>query len=76
MKYLIRFAQTHETFRQPELQALANLHNIDLEILHYDQIVSVCLLDFSDVTKALFLAECGAILKCPSLNTGKDKIMN
>ncbi|KAL4977533.1 hypothetical protein BDW66DRAFT_158881 [Aspergillus desertorum] len=41
--YLIRFAQTHETFRQPELQALASLHNIDFETIHYDQISPYCI---------------------------------
>ncbi|KAL5000521.1 hypothetical protein BDV10DRAFT_192824 [Aspergillus recurvatus] len=43
MEYLIRFAQTHETFRQPELQALASLHNIDLETIRYDQISPYCI---------------------------------
>ncbi|KAL6239037.1 hypothetical protein BDW75DRAFT_227416 [Aspergillus navahoensis] len=43
MEYLIRFAQTHETFRQPELQALASLHNIHLEIIHYDEISPYCI---------------------------------
>jgi tRNA G10 N-methylase Trm11 len=40
MEYLIRFAQTHETFRQPEIQALAWLHDIDLEIVSYNELVS------------------------------------
>ena len=35
MEYLIRLAQMHETFRRPELEALAVLHNVDLEILEY-----------------------------------------
>jgi tRNA G10 N-methylase Trm11 len=56
MEYLIRFAQTHETFRQPELQALANLHNTDLEILHYDQIVSVISSQFLLCHKSVFLS--------------------
>lgn len=39
MQYLIRLAQMHETFRRPELEALAVLHNVDLEILEYsDQV--------------------------------------
>lgn len=39
MEYLIRLAQMHETFRRPELEALAVLHNVDLEILEYsDQV--------------------------------------
>lgn len=41
MEYLIRFAQTHETFRRPEIQALASLHNIQLEIIFYSEIVSL-----------------------------------
>ncbi|KAL4943348.1 hypothetical protein BDV06DRAFT_211098 [Aspergillus oleicola] len=44
MEYVIRFAQAHETFRQPELQALANVHNIDLEILSYDEISPYCVI--------------------------------
>jgi hypothetical protein len=35
MEYLIRLAQMHETFRRPELESLAELHNVDLEILEY-----------------------------------------
>jgi hypothetical protein len=35
MEYLIRLAQMHETFRRPELEALAVLYNVDLEILEY-----------------------------------------
>ncbi|KAL2828903.1 hypothetical protein BDW59DRAFT_170692 [Aspergillus cavernicola] len=43
MEYLIRFAQVHETFRRPEIRALANLANIDLEILAYDESSPYCL---------------------------------
>ena len=35
MEYLIRFAQVHETFRRPELEAIAELAGVDLEILEY-----------------------------------------
>jgi len=35
MDYLIRFAQVHETFRQPELEALAVLANVTLHVVHY-----------------------------------------
>jgi tRNA (guanine10-N2)-methyltransferase len=35
MDYLIRFAQTHETFRKPEIQALAELASINIEFLSY-----------------------------------------
>ncbi|KAI9371457.1 hypothetical protein BJX61DRAFT_534770 [Aspergillus egyptiacus] len=43
MEYLIRFAQAHETFRRPEIQALAELANTDLEILSYEQLSPYCL---------------------------------
>ncbi len=35
MDYMIRFTQIHETFRLPEIKALAVLENIDLEVLSY-----------------------------------------
>ncbi|KAL4920223.1 hypothetical protein BDW62DRAFT_209088 [Aspergillus aurantiobrunneus] len=43
MEYLIRFAQTHETFRQPEIETLASLHNIDLEVISYNELSPFCL---------------------------------
>ncbi len=36
MDYLIRFAQVHESFRRPELEALAVLHRINLQIFDYE----------------------------------------
>lgn len=36
MEYLIRFAQSHESFRRPEIEALADLAGIELDILFYD----------------------------------------
>lgn len=35
MDYLIRFIQTHETFRQPEIEALAELNEVKIEWLSY-----------------------------------------
>ena len=35
MEYLIRFVQMHETFRKPEIEALAELANINIEFLSY-----------------------------------------
>ncbi|KAK3688332.1 hypothetical protein B0T22DRAFT_439886 [Podospora appendiculata] len=35
MEYLIRFSQSHETFRLPEIQALALIENVDLKIVSY-----------------------------------------
>ncbi|EWC48391.1 hypothetical protein DRE_02160 [Drechslerella stenobrocha 248] len=36
-EYVIHFAQVHETFRKPELEALATLHNIEFKLLHYTE---------------------------------------
>jgi tRNA G10 N-methylase Trm11 len=41
MKFLIKFAQTHETFRVAEIEALAVIEGLDLTILHYDLEVSL-----------------------------------
>lgn len=35
MEYLIRFVQIHETFRQPEVEALAELKNIKFRWIDY-----------------------------------------
>lgn len=39
-QYLVRFAQVHEDFRLPELEALAELAGVPLEILAYSLDVS------------------------------------
>lgn len=40
MEYLIRFAQCHETFRLPEIQSLATLAGVELEVVSYNDHVS------------------------------------
>lgn len=39
MEYLVRLAQCHETFRRPELQAVATLLGIEMEIIAYNEFV-------------------------------------
>lgn len=39
MEYLVRFVQVHESFRKPELEALAVLANVNLEFLSYSEYV-------------------------------------
>lgn len=46
MEYLIRFAQAHETFRQPEIEALAALAGIEVEFVIYDYYVGALLFEF------------------------------
>ena len=40
MEYMIRFTQVHETFRLAEIEALAVLEGINLEVLSYNPSVS------------------------------------
>jgi len=45
MEFLIRFSQSHETFRLAEIKALAALEKIDLDIVFYNLDVSFGLVD-------------------------------
>ena len=42
MEYLVRFSQSHESFRLAEIQALATLENVALEIVSYIPDVRPC----------------------------------
>ncbi len=46
MEFLIRFVQIHESFRMPEIEALAVLTNVNIEFLFYSE--DVRLISFSD----------------------------
>lgn len=35
MEFLVRLAHCHFSFRQPELEALASLFDVDLEFVYY-----------------------------------------
>jgi len=39
MEYLVRFVQVHESFRRSELEALAVLANVNVEVLFYSEYV-------------------------------------
>lgn len=39
MDFLVRFTQTHETFRLPELRALATITDTNMEIISYSAMV-------------------------------------
>lgn len=39
MEFLIRFVQIHESFRRPEIEALAALASIDVEFSVYNECV-------------------------------------
>ncbi|KAI4140820.1 MAG: hypothetical protein LQ341_003690 [Variospora aurantia] len=48
MDYLVRFAQIHESFRIPELQALADLFGIDVAFADYSQYSPHCVVRLRD----------------------------
>ncbi|OAA65510.1 hypothetical protein SPI_02297 [Niveomyces insectorum RCEF 264] len=48
MEYLIRFSQSHETFRLAEIQALATLNDIKLEIVSYKSDSPFCIVRLAD----------------------------
>ncbi|KAK2755926.1 hypothetical protein FQN54_005722 [Arachnomyces sp. PD_36] len=51
-EYLIRLAQEHQSFRRPELEALATLERIDLEFLFYDKHSPFCVVKLKDEAAA------------------------
>lgn len=53
--YLVRFSQTHETFRVPELQALATLEGLDLEVVSYKPESPFCVVRVADDDAATIL---------------------
>ncbi|KAI2617687.1 tRNA guanosine-2'-O-methyltransferase TRM11 [Hypomontagnella submonticulosa] len=55
MEYLIRFSQSHESFRLAEIQALAVVEGIDLEVISYSDESPFCIvrLPSEDAAKAL-----------------------
>ncbi|KAJ5280990.1 S-adenosyl-L-methionine-dependent methyltransferase [Penicillium angulare] len=52
MEYLIRLAQWHQSFRVPELQAVATLVGVDLEIIFYDDHSPYCIVKLPDEAAA------------------------
>ena len=49
MDYLIRLAQAHESFRRPELEALASLAGIRCEVISYSENSPFCHVRFHDL---------------------------
>ncbi|EED24268.1 RNA methylase family UPF0020 protein [Talaromyces stipitatus ATCC 10500] len=52
MECVIRFAQSHETFRQAEIEALATLAGVDVEFIHYDKYSPFCIAKFPNMEAA------------------------
>lgn len=52
MQYLVRLVQVHETFRKPELQALATIAGVNLDILYYDDGSPFCIVQLASDEEA------------------------
>ncbi|KAF1941851.1 RNA methylase family protein [Clathrospora elynae] len=51
-EYLVRFAQAHESFRKVELQALADIAGVTLQIITYEEDSPYCIVDLPSDTAA------------------------
>ncbi|KAF5695473.1 hypothetical protein FDENT_344 [Fusarium denticulatum] len=57
MDFLIKFAQAHETFRVPEIEALALVEGLDMKIVDYSQDSPFCIVHLDSVESAKRLAK-------------------
>jgi tRNA (guanine10-N2)-methyltransferase len=57
MKFLIKFAQAHETFRVPEIEALALIEGLEMKIVDYSQDSPFCIVQLASVETAQRLAK-------------------
>jgi tRNA G10 N-methylase Trm11 len=68
MEYLVRFAQVHETFRKPELEALAVVANVELEIITYNsdvRLINIFLIPLrADIVIVSLLYHSLAVRRC------------
>lgn len=56
MEFLVRFTQGHETFRVPELQALAEVENVPITVISYNHESPICIISAPDAEAAARLA--------------------
>nr|KMM64836.1 RNA methylase family protein [Coccidioides posadasii RMSCC 3488] len=63
MEYLVRFAQVHESFRRSEIEALAIVSNVDLEIVEYDEESPFCIIKVPDEKAARALVSRSVLVK-------------
>lgn len=63
MEYMIRFTQTHETFRLVEIQALAVLEGISLEVLSYSPSSPFCFVKLPSEEAAIRLVRRSILAK-------------
>ncbi|KAL9120153.1 MAG: hypothetical protein Q9187_003295, partial [Circinaria calcarea] len=73
MEYLIRLIQIHETFRKPEIEALAILANVDVEFVAYSEVYSLVHLAHLNSTSDLFKSPY-CIVRLPSVAAARALI--
>ncbi|KAK7741856.1 hypothetical protein SLS53_004923 [Cytospora paraplurivora] len=56
MEFLVRFTQVHETFRLPELQALAEAENVPITVVSYSPESPFCIITAPDARSATRIA--------------------
>ncbi|KAJ5899135.1 tRNA (guanine(10)-N2)-methyltransferase [Penicillium taxi] len=64
MEYIVRFAQHHYSFRQPELEAVAELVGVDLEIISYSDYSPYCIVKLKDDAAARALVSRCILAQC------------
>ncbi|KAK3905681.1 S-adenosyl-L-methionine-dependent methyltransferase [Staphylotrichum tortipilum] len=57
MDYLVRFSQSHETFRLPELESLAIIEGIDLKVISYSLESPFCIIRLPTTSSATRLIQ-------------------
>ena len=62
MEFLVRLIQIHETFRKPELEALAKLANIDLDIIAYSKYVCLSYINLASLRFNTFMSDSISVL--------------
>ncbi|KAI9800090.1 MAG: hypothetical protein M1825_004272 [Sarcosagium campestre] len=63
MEYIIRFVQVHETFRRPEIEALAEVEQTPVEFLLYDAASPFCTVKLKDERQARALVKRSVLSK-------------
>ncbi|KAF5627348.1 adoMet-dependent tRNA methyltransferase complex (Trm11p-Trm112p) [Fusarium sp. NRRL 25303] len=76
MDFLIKFAQAHETFRVPEIEALALVEGLDMKIVDYSQDSPFCIVYLDSVESARRLAKRSILIQSIHELWGKGRTLD
>ncbi|KAF5562678.1 tRNA guanosine-2 O-methyltransferase trm11 [Fusarium phyllophilum] len=76
MDFLIKFAQAHETFRVPEIEALALVEGLDMKIVDYSQDSPFCIVHLDSVESAQRLAKRSILIQSIHELWGKGRTLD